>query len=126
MYVFLDYFFLIFHTILIFFNLFAWIWKPLRKANLITLLITGASWFLLGIFYGIGYCPLTDWHWEVLQKLGVHNLPDSYVKYLIDRLTGLDVNATLVEHATSICFFTALLFSLFVNFRKSLFRKKII
>ena len=123
MYVFLDYFFLIFHTILIFFNLFAWIWKPLRKANLITLLITGASWFLLGIFYGIGYCPLTDWHWEVLQKLGVHNLPNSYVKYLIDRLTGLDVNASLVEYATSISYFAALLISLFVNFKKKIFRK---
>jgi len=41
-----------------------------RKANLILLLLTGLSWFGLGIFYGWGYCPLTDWHWKVLRELG--------------------------------------------------------
>jgi Flp pilus assembly pilin Flp len=125
MYAFLDYFFLIFHTLLIFFNLFAWIWKPLRKANLITLLLTGASWFLLGIFYGIGYCPLTEWHWQVLHKLGVQHIPNSYVKYLIDRLLGTDINATLVEYATMIAFLAAVILSLWVNFRMYLKRKTV-
>jgi hypothetical protein len=48
-----DIFFIVFHTFLIFFNLFGWIFKPLRKANLVVLILTGASWFILGIFYGI-------------------------------------------------------------------------
>ena len=102
MYKFLDIFFLLFHSLLIIFNLFAWIWKPIRKANFITLVLTGASWFILGIFYGIGYCPLTDWHWEVLEKLGHSNLPASYMKYLFDRITGLDINAQIVDIATAI------------------------
>ncbi|HPF94086.1 MAG TPA: DUF2784 family protein, partial [Tenuifilaceae bacterium] len=65
-YMLLDVFFVAFHTLLIAFNLFGWIWWRTRKANLITLLLTGLSWIGLGLFFGIGYCPLTDWHWQVL------------------------------------------------------------
>ena len=113
----LDLFFLVFHTGLIFFNLFAWIYKKTRKLNLVTLILTGASWFVLGIFYGMGYCPLTDWHFRVLHRLGIHNLPDSYIKYLADRLTGLDINASLVELLTLLLFFLALAASILVNIR---------
>jgi len=116
----LDYFFLIFHSILTLFNLLGWIWKKTRLANFITLLLTGFAWFGLGLFYGIGYCPLTDWHWIVLEKLGNHNLPYSYLKYLIDRLTGFNVNAQLVEVFTVVGFFIALIISVYLNF----FRKK--
>ncbi len=113
----LDLFFIVFHTVLIFFNLFAWIFKKTRKLNLITLLLTGASWFILGIFYGLGYCPLTDWHFTILEQLGNNNLPNSYVKYLADRLTGLDINASLVELMTLLLYFSALAASIFVNIR---------
>lgn len=113
----LDLFFIIFHTALIFFNLFAWIFKKTRKLNLITLLLTGASWFILGVFCGPGYCPLTDWHFSILEKLGHSNLPDSYIKYLADRITGLDLNPSTVELTTLISFFTALALSVFMNIR---------
>jgi len=115
MYQFLDILFLTFHTILIVFNLFGWIWKRTRFLNLISLLITAASWFILGIFYGIGYCPLTDWHWEVLHKLGKYDLPYSYTKYLADRLTGLDFDPKLVDNMTLILFFAALIISVVMN-----------
>ncbi len=117
MYKFLDIFFVVFHTSMIFFNLFGWTWKPTRKANLITLLLTGGSWFILGIFYGIGYCPLTDWHWQVLHKLGIYDLPNSYVKYLVLRLTGIDLTAGLTDALTVILFFVALIMSVLFNFR---------
>ena len=115
---FLDYFFLVFHFILILFNLFGWIWKSTRRLNLVTLSLTGGSWFLLGIFYGFGYCPFTDWHFKVLQKLGHYNLPNSYIKYITDRLTGLDFDAELVDTVTLVLFLLALAISIFVNFRK--------
>ena len=118
MYNVLDIFFISFHTLLIFFNLFGWIWKPLRKANLISLLITGASWFILGIFYGIGYCPLTDWHWQVLQKLGKYDIPNSYIEYLIERFSGFDVSAEVVDICTVVLYFVALLISLYLNIFK--------
>jgi len=67
----LDIFFVVFHTSVILFNLFGWIWRKTRKYNLILLVITGASWLILGLIVGtLGYCPLTDWHFDVLEKLG--------------------------------------------------------
>jgi hypothetical protein len=112
----LDIFFLIFHTFLIFFNLFGWMWKRTRKLNLITLSLTGVSWLFLGLIVGtLGYCPLTDWHFKILEKLGNTDLPYSYTKYLADRLTGLDINASLVDIVTLWSFLAALVISLFFN-----------
>ncbi len=119
----LDILFVVFHTSLTLFNLFGWIWKKTRLANLITLALTGASWLFLGLIVGmLGYCPLTDWHFNVLNKLGKTDLPTSYIKYLVDRLTGLDVNQTLVDKATLYCFIATLAVSIFLNIRD--FRKK--
>jgi Protein of Unknown function (DUF2784) len=112
-----DIFFILFHSSLIIFNLFGWIWKPTRKANLITLLLTGSSWFLLGIFYGIGYCPLTDWHWEILEKLGAEDLPHSYIQYLLIRIFSIQLNVQFVEIFTALGFFIALVLSIVFNFK---------
>lgn len=120
---FLDIFFLIFHTAITLFNLLGWIWKKTRRANLITLILTFFAWFGLGIFYGIGYCPLTDWHFRVLEKLGETNLPDSYITYIINRLMGLNPSEKVVEILTMALFFLALTISVYLNFRK--IRKKI-
>ena len=115
-YRFLDIFFIVFHTLLIFFNLFGWIFRPLRRANLVVLLLTGGSWFILGIFYGIGYCPLTEFHCEVLHKLGQNDLPDSYISYLIQRFTGLLPGARLTDILTLVFYFMALAASIYMNF----------
>lgn len=121
----LDIFFVVFHSSLILFNLFGWIWRKIRIWNLITLSLTGASWLFLGLIYGnLGYCPLTDWHFTILTRLGKTDLPDSYVKYLIDRITGLDINASLVDHVTLYAFLLALVCSLFLNIRDFLFSRK--
>ena len=119
----LDIFFVVFHTSLTLFNLLGWIWKKTRLSNLITLALTGASWLFLGLIVGmLGYCPLTDWHFNILYKLGETDLPISYIKYLTDRLTGLDVNETIVNKATLYCFIIALVISIFLNIKD--FRKR--
>ena len=51
-------------------------------------------------------------------------LPYSYTKYLADRLTGLDINASLVDNATLYTFLAALLISITLNLRAFLKRKK--
>jgi hypothetical protein len=113
---FLDIFFIIFHSSLILFNIFGWIWKKTRKLNLILLLLTGASWLFLGLLVGtLGYCPLTDLHFKVLEKLGKTDIPDSYIKYLADRLTGLDFNPAVVDKVTLIAFLAALAVSVILN-----------
>lgn len=116
MYRFLDIFFLIFHTSLIIFNLFGWIWKKTRRANLYLLILTGASWTGLGLFFGMGYCPFTDWHFRVLEKLGRYDLPSSYIKYLADRITGMDFNQGLVNSLTLCFYLAALIISVIINY----------
>jgi hypothetical protein len=114
----LDFCFTGFHTLLIIFNLFGWIFRQTRRLNLITLALTGGSWFILGLFYGIGYCPLTDWHFKVLEKLGKTNLPSSYMTYLFDRITGIKLRDTLVDYLTLLGFFCALVLSVYFNIKQ--------
>ena len=113
----LDIFFVAFHSVLILFNMLGWIWIKTRKINLITLLLTGASWFILGIFYGWGYCPLTDWHWKVLYELGEVQLPNSYIQYLINRLTGINITGHHADIVTVVVYFVSLFISLILNFK---------
>jgi hypothetical protein len=114
----LDIFFVVFHSSVIIFNLFGWIWRKTRIWNLMLLMLTGASWVILGWIVGVpGYCPLTDWHFRVLEKLGKTGLPNSYVKYLADRITGLDLNAGVIDKVTLYAFAGALLISLMLNLK---------
>jgi len=112
-----NYFFFIFHVILIFFNLVGWIPKNFRKWNLISLCLTAFSWFLLGIFYGFGYCFLTDWHWEIREKLGYSNESNSYIHFLIAEITGISLDEKLVDTFTAIFFFAAFAISIYLNIR---------
>jgi|SRR5687768_8943092 len=97
---FLNIFFTITHLTLITFILSGWIWPKTRKAHLITLAVTAGSWIILGIWYGWGYCPLTDWHWDVKENLGEKNLPSSFIKYMADKITGSDINHVLIDWVT--------------------------
>jgi len=121
---FLDFFFLVFHTSLTLFNALGWIWKPLRRINLLTLLLTGFSWFILGLFYGMGYCPLTDFHFQVLKNMGHTNLPDSYLQYLTMRFFHWQIPVGIIDFVTASVFFLALLISLWLNIRDWRNRKK--
>ena len=110
-------FFFVFHVALIIFNLFGWIPKKLRKWNLIALTLTAFSWFVLGIFYGFGYCFLTDWHWQVREKLGYSTDSNSYIHFLIIEATGISIEENLVDTFTVIFFFVAFALSIYVNLR---------
>ena len=118
----LDLLLTLLHFAIIGFNLFGWIWKPLRKAHLICIAITAGCWFILGIWYGIGYCPVTDWEWHVKEKLGEHNLPDSFITYYADKISGKAVSPALVDTLTTICFSLAAMLSVYLNFLKKRIR----
>lgn len=105
-----------FHLALIIFNLTGWIWKRTRKAHLISLGLTTASWFILGIWKGWGYCVLTDWQWQIKEKLGETNLPNSLIKYHIDKITGTDISPSVIDTITLTCLLLAVSASLYVNF----------
>ena len=124
MYVFLDAFFLIFHSSLVLFNGLGWMGRATRRANLATLLATLGSWVVLGLWKGFGYCPCTDWHWQVRRRLGDEALlgdggvlPRSYMKFLADTLLGADLPAAAVDTVTVAGLALALAASAFLNAR---------
>lgn len=114
---FANYFFYTFHTILILFNLFGWLLARTRKLNLISLTATFGSWVLLGFWKGWGYCFLTDWHYQVLQRLGEHGMPSSYIAFLVQKIIGWLPDAWLVNTLTSGLALLALACSIWVNVR---------
>lgn len=113
----LDYFFFFFHSSLIIFNSFGWIFPTFRKWNLVTLLLTAFSWFFLGIWFGWGYCLCTDWHWMVRRHLGYHDMSGSYIHFLLLKLTGINYSEKLVNIVTAIVFFSSLIISVWINIR---------
>ncbi len=117
MYEALDIGLFLFHTLLVAFNLTGWIWRKTRRLHLVTISLTCLSWFGLGIFYGFGYCPSTDWHWQVKARLGETDLPASYVKYYVDAATGLDWSPVLVDSMVAVLGVGALVVSIVVNAR---------
>lgn len=116
-YGFLNIFFIVFHTALTLFNVFGWLVPRVRKLNLVTLLLTAGSWFILGIWYGWGYCFCTDWHWAVRQHLGYHDVSYSYIHFLLLELTGINFRPSLVDTVTAIVFFVSVTGSLVMNIR---------
>ena len=113
----LNVFFFGFHTVVILFNVFGWMIPRWRFLNLILLSLTAFSWFILGIWYGLGYCPFTDWHWQIRDLLGYQDMSSSYIHFLILKLFGVDLPTDLVDGVTAIVFSLAFLMSLLFNWR---------
>lgn len=80
-----------------------------------TMLLTAFSWFVLGIWYGWGYCFCTDWHWDVREKLGYEDRSGSYIHFLLLKISGFNLNPQLVERATLVIFILCLVLSLWYN-----------
>src|SRR5688572_14611247 len=126
-YQFLNIFFFTFHTVFTLFNITGWMFRATRKWNLITLLLTAFSWFVLGICYGWGYCFCTDWHWNVREHLGYQDQRGSYIHFLLLKLTGINFDPDLVDKITLIVFLVSLVMSIWLNIqdRKKMTRKRI-
>lgn len=116
-YQFLNIFFFVFHTAFTLFNMVGWIFPKTRKLHLITLSLTAFSWFVLGIWYGWGYCACTDWHWAVREDLGYEDRSNSYIHFLLHKLTGSNLNPKLVENATLIIFLLSFALSIWFTIR---------
>lgn len=112
----LDVLLTIVHVAITLFNLLGWISKRSRKAHFIAVLLTATSWFVLGIWFGIGYCPFTDWQWQVKEKLGERHLPNNFIEYIAESLTGYNLDSALVDTAIAIGFTLAALLSFYMNF----------
>ena len=112
----LDILLAVFHLGLTVFNITGWIWKRTRKLHLITIMATLTSWVLLGAWFGWGYCPFTDWQWQIKEKLGERNLPSSFIKYYADKISGLEFDPAFVDNATLGVLIALVLITIYINF----------
>jgi hypothetical protein len=109
--------FFVFHTSWVVFNCVGWMWRRTRRWHLATVALTAASWFGLGVMYGWGYCPCTDWHWQVRERLGYRD-PPSYMQLLIAEVTGgLDLPSTAVDVGTVAVLLIVAVLSIVLNVR---------
>ena len=108
--------FFVFHSAWIVFNCVAWAWKRTRRWHLGTIALTAAAWFGLGAWYGWGYCPSTDWHWRVRERLGYDD-PPSYIQVLISTVLGLEIEAHLADLIAVVTLVVAAVLSVTLNIR---------
>jgi hypothetical protein len=92
----LDVGFFVFHTLWVVFVCAGWAWRRTRPWHGSAVALTALSWFGLGIWHGWGYCPLTDWHWQVRERLG-HRDPASYLQLLISTVAGVELSARVAD-----------------------------
>ena len=121
---FLNYFFLVFHGIFTCFNLTGWAFKKTRKLHLAAIALTAFSWYVVGLWFGPGYCFCTDWHWRVRGALGFPNRLDSYIHFLILEITGIDFPQQLVDDATLYGFIAAVVLTIILNIKDFVMSRK--
>jgi len=112
----LDFLLTILHLMIVGFNLLGWIPRRTRRAHIAVVALTAASWFILGIWYGMGYCPVTDWQWDVKTQLGERSLPASFITYFAEKWTGLEFSDSFVNTWTGVLFAMAAAISIYLNF----------
>ena len=116
MLIFADYFLAVFHVGLTLFNLIGWASVTTRRIHMVTLLLTLCSWLLMGIWKGMGYCLVTDVHWEIKRRLGQHVYTGSCIKYYLDMWTGADFTIATVNVATTIAMVALVVITVYMNF----------
>lgn len=93
----LNILFHILHLGLLAFVIIGLFFSRLIRFHFPVLVVIWFSWTVLGLYIGtIGYCPLTDWHWQVKRAMGEFGMPPSYIDYIIQQSTGTDVDNTTI------------------------------
>ncbi len=99
------------HSALILIFLIGWMVDALRFFHLVLSFLILFSWYGLGLIFGKGYCPVTDLQWKIKRHLGKDPGARFYVKYLIDKITGSDMNEDVIDKMTTLLFFLILIIS---------------
>ena len=120
----LDVFFFIFHTAVFLINTFFWMHPKTRRIHLVVITFTAFCWFVLGIWYGLGYCACTDWHWQVKSQLGQTDLPNSFITYLVRLISGREVSDEFVDPYVTYGFFFIVFMTVVLNTRDFLKARK--
>jgi hypothetical protein len=85
------------HISIIVFAMTGWMFPAFRLAHLVLILLTLGSWFILGRWFGRGYCPVSDWHWKMKAALGGGRPSGTYIHQLLQGLTGRRLDSSAVD-----------------------------
>lgn len=116
----LDWLLMVVHVLVVLANLLLWIPPAWRRWHLWVVAATCVSWFGLGLFYGMGYCLLTDWHWKLRVARGVHVAPQSFIHHVLVDGLGIPLAQSAVDTLTAVAFACVVSASLALNVRDSL------
>lgn len=89
------------HISIILFVLLGWALPSLRQLHLALLGLTLGSWFILGQWLGIGYCPISDMHWKLKESFGEGRPEGTYIHYVLQKLTGKTLSSPRVDKMTT-------------------------
>ncbi len=106
------------HLALILFVLLAWMFPATRMAHLVLTLLTLASWFLLGIWMGRGYCPVTSWHWALKESLGGGRPEATYIQMVGETLLHRRLDSSAVDRVVVVTTFVVAGASLVLNAKR--------
>ena len=120
----LDITFYAIHITIILYCLFGWVFRRFRRAHLVFIGVIAGCWIGLGLWYGMGYCPLTDWHWQVKQKLSEKELPPSFIKHVWDNVSPVPISDSAADVLTVTGFFGAVVISIYLNVIKGIHRDR--
>lgn len=100
----LDWALFVFHGAFILFNMVGWIWDRTRVFHLATLGFTAFSWFVMGAYWGWGYCVCTDLHSTIRERLGYANPEATFIQQLGGHFFGISIDRTLADWIAGIIF----------------------
>jgi Protein of Unknown function (DUF2784) len=111
----LDWSLTVLHLLVVAGNLLLWIPRPTRRWHLGLLCATCISWFGLGLFYGVGYCVLTDWHWAIKRARGVDVPSHSFVHHVLVDGLGVPLTPQNVDTLVAVSFACVVCLSVVLN-----------
>lgn len=98
-----DFLFTVFHWLFIMFVLIGWGFPKTQNLHLGVLCTTLIAWFAIGYFKNaIGYCPLTDWHWDLKRSMGQRILSGSFVQDSLLRYSPIRLSRIAVDTITAL------------------------
>ncbi len=111
----IDLFFNLLHIIVILINSLGWVFNITLRPSLYLIIVTLFCWTFLGIFQGIGFCPLTYMHSQYLYTNYEFRLPFSYLDYLLINNFNLPLTSKMISITSVLVIFISLIINLKKN-----------
>ena len=108
------------HLAIILFVMTGWLFSALRPFHLALIFLMLGCWFILGRWFGAGYCPITDWQWKLKTHFGKGKPDATYIRYVLQKATGRELNPLAVDKSVLISTAMVTVLSLYLNIRQAI------